>query len=140
MVPAKYLYPPYEVCHHWGGDSGVTNAKPAHYETKWQSSEGWGWGFKSQPCLWVSIMSWLISTIVYIRSAKFDSVNAIFFQGSHSIEELLQKSDAIIPKEQRKTTPVALKATAGLRLLPSNSSKQLLEEVIILLLHVGLCS
>ena len=55
-----------------------------------------------------------------------------FFQGSHSIEELLQKSDAIVPKERRKTTPVALKATAGLRLLPSNSSKQLLEEVITL--------
>lgn len=50
-------------------------------------------------------------------------------QGSHSIEELLQKSDAIVPKEQRKTTPVALKATAGLRLLPSNSSQLLLEEV-----------
>ena len=75
-------------------------------------------------------MSRLISTIVYITLAKFDSM--LFFQGSHSIEELLQKSDAIIPKEQRKTTPVALKATAGLRLLPSNSSKQLLEEVITL--------
>lgn len=53
------------------------------------------------------------------------------FQGSHSIQELLQKSDAIIPKEQQRSTPVALKATAGLRLLPSNSSKQLLEEVLL---------
>lgn len=50
-------------------------------------------------------------------------------QGSQSIERLLQKSEDIIPKQRWKYTPVALKATAGLRLLPSNSSKQLLEEV-----------
>lgn len=49
--------------------------------------------------------------------------------GSQSIEGLLQKSEDIIPKERWKATPVALKATAGLRLLPSNSSQQLLEEV-----------
>ncbi|KAL9957689.1 hypothetical protein ACROYT_G034615 [Oculina patagonica] len=50
-------------------------------------------------------------------------------QGSQSIEGLLEKSEDIIPEERQKSTPVALKATAGLRLLPSNSSKQLLEEV-----------
>ena len=66
-------------------------------------------------------------------SGQQNLIQYYFFQGSHSIEELLQKSDAIVPKERRKTTPVALKATAGLRLLPSNSSKQLLEEVITLI-------
>lgn len=50
-------------------------------------------------------------------------------QGAHSIEGLLKKSEEIIPKEQWKLTPVSLKATAGLRLLPQNSSKQLLMEV-----------
>ncbi|PFX20399.1 Ectonucleoside triphosphate diphosphohydrolase 5, partial [Stylophora pistillata] len=49
--------------------------------------------------------------------------------GSQSIEGLLQKSEDVIPENRRKHTPVALKATAGLRLLPSNSSNQLLEEV-----------
>ena len=56
-------------------------------------------------------------------------------QGSHSIEELLEKSEEIIPKERQQSTPVALKATAGLRLLPSNSSTQLLEEVSTLALN-----
>ena len=50
-------------------------------------------------------------------------------QGAHSIEELLQKSKEIIPKERWESTPVSLKATAGLRMLPSNSSEQLLSEV-----------
>lgn len=56
------------------------------------------------------------------------------FQGSQSIEGLLDKSEEIIPEERQKSTPIALKATAGLRLLPSNSSKQLLEEVSTLAL------
>ncbi|CAH3119335.1 unnamed protein product [Porites lobata] len=50
-------------------------------------------------------------------------------QGAHSIEKLLQKSKEIIPKERWESTPVSLKATAGLRMLPSNSSEQLLSEV-----------
>lgn len=50
-------------------------------------------------------------------------------KGAHSIEELLFKSKEIIPEDHWKLTPISLKATAGLRLLPSNSSKQLLYEV-----------
>lgn len=50
-------------------------------------------------------------------------------QGALSIEGLLQKAKEIIPKEQWELTPISLKATAGLRMLPSNSSKELLFEV-----------
>ncbi|XP_029190363.2 ectonucleoside triphosphate diphosphohydrolase 5-like isoform X2 [Acropora millepora] len=50
-------------------------------------------------------------------------------KGADSIKGLLKKSEEIIPKELWKVTPVSLKATAGLRMLPKNSSKKLLEEV-----------
>ncbi|XP_067017733.1 ectonucleoside triphosphate diphosphohydrolase 5-like [Acropora muricata] len=50
-------------------------------------------------------------------------------KGADSIKGLLKKSEEIIPKELWKVTPVSLKATAGLRMLPENSSKKLLEEV-----------
>ena len=53
----------------------------------------------------------------------------LLLQGALSIEGLLQKAKEIIPKEQWELTPISLKATAGLRMLPSNSSKELLFEV-----------
>lgn len=50
-------------------------------------------------------------------------------KGADSIKGLLKKSEEIIPRELWKVTPVSLKATAGLRMLPENSSKKLLEEI-----------
>lgn len=50
-------------------------------------------------------------------------------KGADSIKGLLKKSEEIIPKELWKVTPVSLKATAGLRMLPENSSNKLLQEV-----------
>ncbi|KAJ7340097.1 Ectonucleoside triphosphate diphosphohydrolase 5 [Desmophyllum pertusum] len=87
-----------------------------------------------------------VFTFVRIRGGQLELANEYFDEvkpglsayandpkkGVHSIEELLEKADDIIPKDQWKMTPLALKATAGLRLLPSNSSKQLLAEVRIL--------
>ena len=55
----------------------------------------------------------------------------IFIQGAKSISILLNKAKDTIPVDKREHTPVALKATAGLRLLPANVSMQLLEEVCI---------
>ncbi|EDO31584.1 predicted protein, partial [Nematostella vectensis] len=45
------------------------------------------------------------------------------------IYDLLQKAKDVIPVHQWHATPVALKATAGLRLLPVKSAKHLLHEV-----------
>lgn len=50
-------------------------------------------------------------------------------KGAETINTLLQKAKKIIPKHKWKSSPVALKATAGLRLLPSKAADQLLQEV-----------
>lgn len=46
-----------------------------------------------------------------------------------TISQLLKKAKDKIPKDMWKTTPVALKATAGLRLLPTEKSSAIIEEV-----------
>lgn len=54
-------------------------------------------------------------------------------KGAESINTLLQKAKRLIPRYKWKTTPVALKATAGLRLLPPKAADQLLKEVTAVL-------
>lgn len=46
-----------------------------------------------------------------------------------AINELLEKARSRIPEEDWNTTPVALKATAGLRLLPQDKSQAIINEV-----------
>jgi len=46
-----------------------------------------------------------------------------------SVETLLQKAREFIPREAWATTPIALKATAGLRLLPKEKADGILEAV-----------
>lgn len=46
-----------------------------------------------------------------------------------SVSELLALAKAYIPKSQWKRTPITLKATAGLRLLPDNQADAILEKV-----------
>lgn len=53
--------------------------------------------------------------------------------GAKSLQPLLVKAFKVVPKEQQSTTPVLLGATAGLRLLPGDQSKNLLQEVDALL-------
>ena len=48
---------------------------------------------------------------------------------ARSLDELLDEAVRTVPQELRKCTPVALKATAGLRLLPGSQSKDILEAV-----------
>ena len=50
-------------------------------------------------------------------------------EAAKSLDELLDEAVRIVPQELRKCTPVALKATAGLRLLPGSQSKDILEAV-----------
>ncbi|KAI2654565.1 Ectonucleoside triphosphate diphosphohydrolase 5 [Labeo rohita] len=49
--------------------------------------------------------------------------------GGETIRQLLKVAKKTIPKEQWIQTPVVLKATAGLRLLPQEKAKALLDEV-----------
>ncbi|XP_036321845.1 ectonucleoside triphosphate diphosphohydrolase 5 isoform X1 [Rhagoletis pomonella] len=50
-------------------------------------------------------------------------------KGAHSIKLLLDDAKAFIPKEKWASTPLVLKATAGLRLLPQNKAENLLNAV-----------
>ena len=51
------------------------------------------------------------------------------FQGAEKIAELLDRAKQVIPPTEYKNTPLAMKATAGLRLLPDDKAEGLLEEV-----------
>lgn len=50
-------------------------------------------------------------------------------QGAKKIEELLSKAKDFVPKEEWSNTPLAVRATAGLRLLPPQQAQGLLDEV-----------
>ncbi|XP_068159286.1 ectonucleoside triphosphate diphosphohydrolase 5 isoform X2 [Drosophila tropicalis] len=50
-------------------------------------------------------------------------------EGAHSIKLLLDEARAFIPKEHWSSTPLVLKATAGLRLLPASKAENLLNAV-----------
>ncbi|XP_012268935.2 ectonucleoside triphosphate diphosphohydrolase 5 isoform X2 [Athalia rosae] len=48
--------------------------------------------------------------------------------GAKSLEVLLNKAKAVIPESEWQHTPLSMKATAGLRLLPAEKADRLLEE------------
>ncbi|XP_032575157.1 ectonucleoside triphosphate diphosphohydrolase 5 isoform X1 [Drosophila sechellia] len=50
-------------------------------------------------------------------------------EGAHSIKLLLDEARAFIPKEHWSSTPLVLKATAGLRLLPASKAENILNAV-----------
>ena len=51
-------------------------------------------------------------------------------KGAETVEELLEVAKDSVPRSHWKRTPVVLKATAGLRLLPEQKAEALLFEVI----------
>lgn len=50
-------------------------------------------------------------------------------QGGNTIRQLLKIAKKTVPEEEWSRTPVVLKATAGLRLLPEDKARALLKEV-----------
>ncbi len=46
-----------------------------------------------------------------------------------SVNNLLKVAKDFIPRERWSNTPISLKATAGLRLLPGNRAQNILEKV-----------
>ena len=54
---------------------------------------------------------------------------SFYHQAGRSLEALIQKAQGHIPADQWASTPIALKATAGLRLLPKDQADAILNEV-----------
>lgn len=50
-------------------------------------------------------------------------------QGGNTIRQLLKIAKKTVPEDEWSRTPVVLKATAGLRLLPEDKANALLKEV-----------
>ena len=50
-------------------------------------------------------------------------------QGGHTVRMMLKVAKKTIPRLEWKRTPVVLRATAGLRLLPAGKAQALLEQV-----------
>lgn len=50
-------------------------------------------------------------------------------EAARSLDVLLDEAVRVVPRELRKCTPVALKATAGLRMLPGRQSRDILDAV-----------
>lgn len=63
------------------------------------------------------------------KMARVDLLLYICFQGAESISKLLEEAKSYVPKDQWSKTPLALKATAGLRQLPEKKANDLLNEV-----------
>lgn len=53
-------------------------------------------------------------------------------QSGQGIKELLEVAKEEVPMELWKFTPLVLKATAGLRLLPGEKAQKLLDKVLLL--------
>lgn len=54
---------------------------------------------------------------------------SLLSQGGNTIRQLLKIAKKAVPEEEWSRTPVVLKATAGLRLLPEDKANALLKEV-----------
>ncbi|KAH9295320.1 hypothetical protein KI387_038908, partial [Taxus chinensis] len=50
-------------------------------------------------------------------------------EAANSLKSLLEAAEAVVPEKLRKSTPVRVGATAGLRQLPGDSSERILQEV-----------
>ena len=56
-------------------------------------------------------------------------IELLYSQGAKSLTDMLNSAKQFIPEKQWSSTPIVLKATAGLRLLPKEKADALLKEV-----------
>lgn len=52
-------------------------------------------------------------------------------KGADTIVQLIQKAEFLTPIEKRKDTPLIVRATAGLRLLPKEKASELIRHVAV---------
>lgn len=56
---------------------------------------------------------------------------SLFFKTGHTVRMLLKVAKQTVPRLEWKRTPVILRATAGLRLLPAEKAQSILDQVNI---------
>lgn len=69
-----------------------------------------------------------LTIIVYCAACTITDCH-LFLQGGNTVRQLLKIAKKTVPEDEWKRTPVVLKATAGLRLLPEDKANALLKEV-----------
>lgn len=57
------------------------------------------------------------------------SVFTLFLKAGHTVRMLLKVAKKTVPRLEWKRTPVVLRATAGLRLLPAEKAQALVDQV-----------
>ncbi|XP_030029498.1 ectonucleoside triphosphate diphosphohydrolase 5 isoform X3 [Manduca sexta] len=58
-------------------------------------------------------------------------------KGADTIVQLIKRAEFLTPPEKRKDTPIIVRATAGLRLLPAEKAQQLIDEVQLAVSKLG---
>ncbi|XP_022831484.1 ectonucleoside triphosphate diphosphohydrolase 5 isoform X1 [Spodoptera litura] len=58
-------------------------------------------------------------------------------KGADTIVQLIKKAEFLTPLEKRKSTPLIVRATAGLRLLPADKAQQLIDHVARAISQLG---
>ncbi|XP_050552995.1 ectonucleoside triphosphate diphosphohydrolase 5 isoform X3 [Spodoptera frugiperda] len=58
-------------------------------------------------------------------------------KGADTIVQLIKKAEFLTPPEKRKSTPLIVRATAGLRLLPADKAQQLIDHVARAIMQLG---
>ncbi|XP_041972294.1 ectonucleoside triphosphate diphosphohydrolase 5 isoform X2 [Aricia agestis] len=58
-------------------------------------------------------------------------------KGADTIVQLIKKAEFLIPREKRRATPLVVRATAGLRLLPPAKAQELIDQVSLAISKLG---
>ena len=75
-------------------------------------------------------MSSIVLSTTFVETVVCDTEDLYSNQGAESLRHMLNEALAFVPKHKQQTTPITLKATAGLRLLPEGAADNILNEVL----------
>lgn len=82
-------------------------------------------------------LRFVVAVVIFNNNHTSKKKTLLKFQGAKTIEALLGKAKEFIPQKFWGESPIVLKATAGLRLLPDHEAENLLNEVRDVFLRSG---
>lgn len=69
---------------------------------------------------------------VFVSLTLFLCLSVSLLQAGETVRQLLRVAKKTVPRLEWKRTPVVLRATAGLRLLPTKKAQAILDEVLLI--------